>query len=69
MTTALKLDCFAILAELERLGVSNAAVARHMEVSKGLVHKWKMDEAEPTYSQGMRLLHLLTTSRPPRSQA
>lgn len=48
---------FRILAELDRAGVSNAEVARTLNVPRWKVHDWKMG-AEPTYYDGDRLVTL-----------
>lgn len=51
------IDAFQILVELERMGFSNAEVARLLHVSKQRLHLWKMG-SEPRYSDGVRLLLL-----------
>lgn len=48
---------FRILAELDKADISNADVARRLNVPRWKVHDWKMG-AEPTYFDGDRLVTL-----------
>ena len=50
------MDWFRVLAELERAGISNAEVARRVNVPRWKVYDWKMGEGEPTYSHGLQIV-------------
>lgn len=57
-----RLDAFEILAELERLGVSNSEVARRLDRSPNTIYLWKMG-TEPRWSDGQQLLDILDKQR------
>lgn len=50
-------DWFRILADLERVGISNAEVARILDVGRWKVSDWKSG-IEPTYYYGDQLVTL-----------
>lgn len=52
------LDCFRLLADLDRAGVNNSEVARRMGLSPSTIYRWKMGELEPSYSHGCRLIEI-----------
>lgn len=52
-----KLDCFRLLAEMNKCGVNTAEVARRLGKAHSTVQKWK-EGAEPCYTDGVRLLDL-----------
>ncbi len=51
-------DWFKILSDLDHAGVNNSEVARRMGRSASTVYRWKMNEAEPSYSDGVRLMEI-----------
>lgn len=51
------LDCFRLLADLNRAGMSNAQVGRKLGKGRSTVQKWKLG-AEPGYTDGCRLVAL-----------
>lgn len=53
-----KTDWFRILAELDRAGVNNLAVARALKRDHTTVLRWKQGNAEPRHSDGAALLAL-----------
>jgi transcriptional regulator with XRE-family HTH domain len=57
-TIPVALSAFRILAKLERLGVTNAEVARRMGVSRSTVQRWKAG-SDPRYQDGQSLFAIL----------
>lgn len=51
------LDCFTLLNDLDRAGISNAKVADLLGHSESTVNRWKQG-AEPKWSDGQLLLAL-----------
>ena len=56
---------FRVIVDLERVGYSLRALAKHCGASKSAVERYKAGRCEPRYSEGMRMiaLHRLKTSQ------
>jgi len=52
------IDWFRILTELDRAGINNSEVARRLGHHPSTIHRWKMNENEPPYSDGIRLIEI-----------
>lgn len=61
----MSLDCFRLLADLERVGINNSEVARRLSVSRSAVQGWKVHGSEPTWTTGQALLKLHAESVTP----
>jgi DNA-binding transcriptional regulator YiaG len=53
----LKLDCFRLLADMQKAGVNNREAARRLGKPASTVQRWK-EGAEPCYSDAVRLIDL-----------
>jgi hypothetical protein len=63
-------DWPAVLAELYRLGVARADVAKHIGAGAERIKKWVSIECQPRHDDGERLLTLWSeVSRKPREMA
>lgn len=51
-------DWFRILADLDRAGISNAEIARRLNVPRSTVTHWKRPNVEPSYHYGNLLITL-----------
>lgn len=53
----MSLDCFRLLAEMDKAGMCNAEVARRLQKPATTIQRWK-DGAEPGYTDGCNLVEL-----------
>lgn len=52
------LDIFRMLAEMNARKVTNAEVARRLQVSTGTIEHWKMERARPRLDKGVQFVLL-----------
>lgn len=55
----MSLDCFRLLADLSKAGISNAEVSRLLDIDIHKIRRWKEGQ-EPKWSEGKALLALHT---------
>jgi hypothetical protein len=53
----MRIDWFRVLADLERLGMNNRSIARHLGIPKSTIAYWKAGN-DPRHSDGEHLIEL-----------